>query len=410
MEHLWRDLIQAVLWRRLSDRNQTRGRRSVFMRIAHIGLASYFTEDMKYQDNELAEQNVRDGHQVLYISNAEKYADGRIVPTGCEYKKLANGVRLVRLEYVFIISKFISDKIRKVRGLYGILEKFKPDVILSHDLSYSSILDVVQYKKNHENVILYADTHTAEGNSAGNWISKIFLHRIFYRWLTQCTLKYLSGYFYIGAEEKKFSIKYYGVPESMMSFFPLGTRLVTDDEYRKMREKRRKELGIKENELLFVHSGKIDSGKRTDLLLRAFHAETSLNARLVIIGVIDETYSEKVCSIINDDERICFLGWKSGDELKEYLCAGDLYCQPGSVSATLQLAAGCNSPVMSYPHQTYKMIDEGNFLWVRNENDIRKMFHLIARGKIHLADMKERSKICVHKYLDYSQTAKMIYQ
>ena len=65
---------------------------------------------------------------------------------------------------------------------------------------------------------------------------------------------------------------------------------------------------------------------------------------------------------------------------------------------------------MSYPHQTYKMIDEGNFLWVRNENDIRKMFHLIARGKIHLADMKERSKICVHKYLDYSQTAKMIYQ
>ena len=83
MEHLWQDLIQAVLWRRLSDRNQTRGRRSVFMRIAHIGLASYFTEDMKYQDNELAEQNVRDGHQVLYISNAEKYADGRIVPTGC---------------------------------------------------------------------------------------------------------------------------------------------------------------------------------------------------------------------------------------------------------------------------------------------------------------------------------------
>ena len=34
------------------------------MRIAHICLASYFTENMTYQDNQLTNQNVLDGHDV----------------------------------------------------------------------------------------------------------------------------------------------------------------------------------------------------------------------------------------------------------------------------------------------------------------------------------------------------------
>ena len=66
------------------------------MRIAHVGLASYYTDGMTYQDNQLAEQNARDGHQVLYISNAEKYENGKIVATGYEDTNLDCGVHLVR--------------------------------------------------------------------------------------------------------------------------------------------------------------------------------------------------------------------------------------------------------------------------------------------------------------------------
>ena len=67
------------------------------MRIAHIGLASYFTEHMTYQDNQLSNQNVLDGHEVLVISNAAKYADGKVVDTGYEDYYLENGIRLIRL-------------------------------------------------------------------------------------------------------------------------------------------------------------------------------------------------------------------------------------------------------------------------------------------------------------------------
>ena len=42
------------------------------MNIAHIGLASFFTEGMTYQDNYLTHFNALDGNAVLYVSNAAK--------------------------------------------------------------------------------------------------------------------------------------------------------------------------------------------------------------------------------------------------------------------------------------------------------------------------------------------------
>lgn len=380
------------------------------MKIVHIGLGNHFTEEMKYQDNELSEQNVRDGHEVLYISDAEKYENGRIVSTDYEDKILANGVRLIRLKYVYILTPFITDKIRAVKGLYNILREYKPDVILSHNIAYFSIIDVVKYKKKHQEVKLYADTHITAENSAKNWLSKFILHKIFYKSLIQYTLRYLEKYLYIGAKEKNFSIECYGVPECKMQFFPLGTRIIADDEYKNARKKRRNELGIAPEELLLIHSGKINELKKTDILIKAFHAVQSLKAKLVIIGVIEKKYEEKLFPIMNEDSRILCLGWKSGEELMEYLCAGDLYCQPGSVSATLQHAIGCHNAVLCNPNQTYKIMDEGNFLWVESEYDIKNILESIEKGEILIKKLKRKSELCAHKYLDYAEMAKIIYQ
>ena len=160
------------------------------MRIAHIGLASFFTEHMTYQDNQLSNQNVLDGHEVLVISNASKYADGKVVDTGYEDYYLENGIRLIRLPYRRILSRSVSEKLRVVDGLYGILEDFKPDVIMSHNLAYVSVLDVIRYKKNHPEVNFYADTHTSVYNSGRNWVSLHLQHRILYRYLTQRALPF----------------------------------------------------------------------------------------------------------------------------------------------------------------------------------------------------------------------------
>ena len=59
-----------------------------------------------------------------------------------------------------------------------------------------SLLDVIRYKKDHPEVKLYADTHTAAYNSGTNWLSLHIQHRLFYKYLVQKLLPCLEKYFY----------------------------------------------------------------------------------------------------------------------------------------------------------------------------------------------------------------------
>ena len=381
------------------------------MKIAHIGLACFFTEGMTYQDNYLSHYNALDGNEVLYVSNAAKYENGVVVSTGYEDERLPDGVRLVRLPYVHVLNGFVSDKFRKVKGLYALLEDFAPDVILSHDLSYWSVLDVIRYKKDHPQVKLYADIHTAAYNSGTNWLSLHVLHRIFYRYLVRQTLPYLEKFFYVGIGEKEFAVANYGVPETQMEFYPLGGTLLSDEAYAATRAKRRAELGLEENDRLYVHSGKLDALKRSDELLRAFFAVGDPHAVLAVIGSIPEDRKSVLLPLIEADSRIRYLGWKTGEELQEYLCAADLYCQPGSVSATMQNAICRNTPIMSYPHLAYTAaLDYGEFFWVRNQADMEQIFTKIKADPAVLIPRAAAARRCAEELLDYRTLAARLYR
>ena len=381
------------------------------MKIAHIGLASYFTENMTYQDNQLTNQNVLDGHEVLMISNASKYEGGKVVETGYEDFYLQNGVRLVRLPYRKILSKSVSEKLRVVDGLYDLLEGFEPDVIMSHNLAYWSVLDVIRYKKDHPEVKLYADTHTSVYNSGRNWLSLNIQHRLLYRYLTHRALPYLEKYFYVGATEREFSKENYGVPAERMEYFPLGGNPLEKDVYLENRAKRRTELAVADDEVLLLHSGKLDPLKRTKELLQAFSAVPELKAKLAIIGSIPETEKETLLPLMESDERVVYLGWKQAPELLEYLCACDLYCQPGSVSATLQNAVCCGSAILSYPHMIYtEGLDYGNILWAESCADMEEIFRNLAGGKVDLEALREGSCKCARELLDYRTLAARLYR
>lgn len=381
------------------------------MKIAHVGLACFFTEGMTYQDNQLTQQNVADDHEVLYISNAAKYVNGEIVDTGYEDVVLPDGMRLVRLPYERIINKFISDKLRKVKGLYKLLCDFAPDVILSHDLCYLSVFDVLRYKKEHPQVKLYADSHTDGYNSGRNWVSMNIQHKLIYRHLYQKAYPYLEKYFYISQEIKDFSVKHYGLPEDKMEFYPLGGLVLGDGEYAQLRASGRTELGLKEDESVFIHSGKLVALKRTEELLSAFAAVPELKARLFICGSIPEDMNERLRASFAADARVEFLGWKTATELVKLLCAADLYLQPGSQSATMQNALCCRTAVMLYPHLAYTSdFDGGNVIWVETEADMKKAFESIASGETDLKLMGEKSFLFAGEFLDYRRLAARLYE
>lgn len=381
------------------------------MRIVFLGFASSFTQGMSYQDNYLCKQTLADGHQVTYLSNPEKFVEGRMVETSPEDTVLNDGLHLIRLSYVNCGLRMVTKKVRCFRGVYSILNQEKPNVIFCHNTQYLPVLDVIRYKKAHPEVKIYADTHTDAKNSGTNWLSLHILHRVYYRWLTQKTIPYLEKYFYTTYERKLFSAENYGVPESLMEFYPLGGFIPTEEEYKSARERRRKELCVEPDEVLLVHSGKMDALKRTAELLQAFATVPEFKAKLAIIGSIQESQKETLAKLIEADSRVSYLGWKTADELLEYLCACDLYCEPGSQSATMQNAICCGCAAMLYPHEAYvKGFDYGNIQWVQTREDMVELFRAIARHNVDLDELSQNSWRCARDLLDYRKLAARLYQ
>ena len=382
------------------------------MRILHLCLSNFYIDNYAYQENILPRINKEDGHDVRIIASTETYVDnihyGYQEPS--EYVT-EYGVPIKRLPYVKVGTDFVTHKVRKYPHLYEEIAVFSPDVILCHDLQFLSVLDVIRYKKDHPHVKFYADTHTAAYNSGTNWLSLHILHGLFYKYLVRKALPYLEKLLYIGEPEKQFNMETYGVPESLMEFYPLGGTLLSDAEYTTIRQRRREELGLAEDDRLYVHSGKLDALKRTDELLKAFSAVEDPQATLAVLGSIPEESKPMLLPLIEADKRIKYLGWKTGEELQEYLCAADLYCQPGSVSATLQNAICRNCAIMSYPHPPYMaVLDYGQFFWAKTQADMEQAFKQIKQDPAHLDTLRTNSRRCATELLDYRKLAARLYR
>lgn len=381
------------------------------MKILHLCLANFYIDNYAYQENILPRINHEDGHDVRILASTETFVDnvhlGYVEPS--EYVT-EYGVPIKRLPYKKVGNRFVTHKFRAYPHLYEEIAAFAPDVILCHGLQFWSVRDVIRYKKDHPQVKLYADTHTAAYNSGTSWLSLHILHRLYYRYLTQKALPYLERYFYIGEGEREFSARNYNIPDGLMEFYPLGGTLLSDEEYSAMRAKRRTELGLGEDDRLYVHSGKLDALKRTDELLRAFSAVDDPHAVLAVIGSIPEDRRSVLLPLIEADKRIRYLGWRTGEELQEYLCAADLYCQPGSVSATMQNAICRNTPVMSYPHLPYtERLDYGQFFWVKTQADMEQGFTQVKADPTLLVPMTANSRRCAEELLDYRKLAARLY-
>lgn len=381
------------------------------MKIVHIAIASYYVEGMNYQENCLAQQNVEDRQETTVITTTFYWKDTEIVQGSACDCMVDNGVRLIRLPYRNPSKNFSHQKIRAVVGLYRTLEELAPDVIMCHGLQAWSVRDVIRYKKAHPAVKLYADTHADYNNSGTNWLSLHVLHRIFYRHLVRLVLPYLDRYFYVADECRQFSHEVYGIPNEKMEFYPLGGTLLSDGEYAAIRAKRRAELGLGENDRLYIHSGKLDALKRSDELLRAFSAVDDPHAVLAVIGSIPKEREAVLLPLIEADERIRYLGWKSGADLQEYLCAADLYCQPGSQSATMQNALCRYCPVMLYPHPSHTVdYDRGEVLWVKTQADMEAVFRSLAADPAQLAPLRENAERLARELLDYRKLAARLYE
>ena len=105
-----------------------------------------------------------------------------------------------------------------------------------------------------------------------------------------------------------------------------------------------------------------------------------------------------------------YLGWKQGEQITELLNAVDVYCQPGTQSASMQNAMCCGCALVLYPHLSYQVYLHENGYFVETEEDIVTAFKDIALYPNRINQMKKKSYAFAEKYLDYRKLAARLYK
>lgn len=379
------------------------------MKILHLMLSQFYIDNAAYQENIIPLINKNDGHTVEILASREVFVNQNMLGLtnpGIYYSEA--GIKITRLPYVKIFNNFISKKVRAYSKLYDKIAEFNPDVIFFHGGAAWALNTIARYKKKNTHVRFYVDSHEDKNNSARNPISSFLLYDCFYSPILRRNMKYIDKLFYITKETYNFIKDIYKVNDDKLAFLPLGGLIPSEEEKLINRKEIRDELGINEDEILCLHSGKLDKLKRSIEIVEGFSNCKNPDFKLVIIGVVEKEIEPELLYLIEKDDRIKFLGWKSSSELQKYLMAGDLYIQLGSQSVTMQQALCNGCAVAVYPHESHRFLLKDNAYYIESSRDLTELLSDININKIGFQRKKEESFNFAKKALDYNIISKTI--
>jgi 1,2-diacylglycerol 3-alpha-glucosyltransferase len=380
------------------------------MRIAHICLCGPFAEHMSYQENELVREHTLLGHDVTVIATTDTYdLTQRLSSTIAGTSTLNNGATLVRLPYLALGISALYRRLRAFKGLRQVLEKYEPEVILFHGLCAWALIEVSRYAQSRPSVKLYADSHEDFNNSARTFASKWLLHYLYYRTIFQLSLINIRRVLCVSKETEDFVRSFYGCPPALIEYFPLGGIPLDHSTYLRERSSVRNRLNLRDDNRVFIQTGKFDRLKKLEPALEAFTKTKDAHLRFLVAGQLMPDVEASARHLIESDPRIVFLGWQSADSLRGLLCAADVYVQPGSQSATLQMALCCRRPVIVDDVPSHRVFVQTNGWLAHDFESLERALATAARmGDAEISRMSAESAQVASTLLDYREQAKRL--
>lgn len=376
------------------------------MKIAHVCLSCFYIDGYAYQENELVRQHVLDGHEVTVIASTENFGtDRRLTYVRPSTYMGKDGAKVIRLPYRAILGQKLMRKLRLHPGVLDLLKDIDPDVILFHGLCGFELRTVAKYKGLKPSVRLYADSHEDQNNSARTFISRHLLHGLYYRSIIRSCHESFDKILCVSIETMDFVHETYGLPRSELEFFPLGGRVFDDVEYVARRERGRNVAGVTAEQVMLLQTGKMGPRKKVLESLRAFTQTRGDHLRFILAGSFDDSIRQEAEGLIASDARIRFLGWKVSEELSDLLCAADIYIQPGTQSATMQMSLCARCPVVLDDVPSHKPFMDGNGWLLKDTGDLVPVFQEIADHPAQLKGMSAASLSIASRLLDYRTLA-----
>lgn len=374
------------------------------MKIAVICLGDAYNEGFGYQENLLSKYQAKDNEVYLFANRFKIDKEGNYKAVKLDEYTNKDGVHVKRLDYKF--NEFTSRIFHNYKGLYEELEKIKPDLIFSHSVQYYNILDLVKYKKRHNEVVIEADNHADFTNSAMNYLTKLF-HKLVWKRLLKKAQDYIDIFYGVTESRCDFLTDFYGLNKDKVKLLVMGV----DDEVREASMShidKTKEAYNPDNKFLIVTGGKIDIYKKETInLLKAFNSLNNDDLKLIVFGSVQE-------ELKNDfDENLgkaTYVGWKNQSEITDLLCISDLAIYPGRHSVLWEQTLGCGIPmIVKDIYGTHHVYANGSSLILSDlsvdslKNSIND---LLINDKKKYIDMLNKAKEYGYKEFSYKEIAR----
>ena len=370
------------------------------MKALILCLSAPFTHGMLYKENCFIQAGIELGDTVTVIAACEEYKDGKLSKTAPGVFEMP-GYKLIRLERAPILHPFISDKIRRYKGLEDLIISESPDLIFCNGPQFYNVKSFKRIKQALPNCRVVWGFSVHHGNSGRNKLSLNVLHRIIYRsWLNK-SVRYADKIFVVGYETEKFITEVYKLPKEKIELNDLPGIVISRSDKEKARSSFREERNLDSDTVIFMHSGKMNKDKKTEEILSAFSKVNDPRFRLFIIGALSDDIKSNVMSLIDSDSRVSYVSFVLGKELEKYLAACDVYVQPGTVSQTYQNSICSGAAVIAHDCPNNRKLFDGNGWLISEADELESVFSEISKDVERIRKMSDRSLAIAQEKLDY---------
>jgi len=330
------------------------------MKILHICISNTYIDNWGYQENLLSRYLVKNGVENYIIGSDRHFPPYLSKDCIIEIQKkgqkyVADDSYVYRIKTTRISSLFIIP-----HGLYKAIDKIKPDAILHHNVNCTSLIIAAEYCKKNK-IPLFVDSHVDELNMTSNKVWAFIIHRVMIRATCQRYLNTINQFYGVTRYRCDFLKKYYKIPESKVSFLPIGADQDLADRISSKAELRNK-YGFKANDFIIVTGGKMDQRKGTDRLILAVDSIARTNSvKLILFGQISDEITR---NLAENSTIVKQWGWCDRVTSLELLKLADVACWPIHHTTLCEDAIAVGTPLIIRKTRTTEHLIENNGLWL----------------------------------------------
>jgi glycosyltransferase involved in cell wall biosynthesis len=341
------------------------------VRIAH--LSQYFQPKIGYNDLYLPLKQQETGHEVCVITS-DRYAPNtrffgnvmaeRIVGTGTFREE---GILTYRLPCVFEIKGYAP----LVLGIREALSAYKPDVVHCHD-TISPFVVAAALSKRAMKHILVVDSITGTFHPEN-------IKKTAYSFYKRTVFPYIDRevdmFFAITDGARRWLVEEFGVAPERIELIPLGADMDLFTQDSAKRNEIRSSLGVADDDVLLVYSGKIVPEKDLSTLIRAvafLPFRTRKRVKMLFVGGGPKRHLDEITRLAEEHgilDKMILKPPVQRTELPVFYSAADVGVWPGIPSNSIIEAMSSNLPIIIVDYSSRRHeYDTSGFL--ENENGL----------------------------------------